>query len=271
MYEAYWGLREKPFENVPDPRFLFRSAEHEEALARLRYAVTARKGAAMLTGDYGSGKTLLSRVLRRELRDDARYQLALITYPKLTGTQFLRELLYQLTGAEPRGDKTRVLHALQRHLEENAERDLDTVVLIDEAQTISSKVLFEEIRLLLNFQREDRFLLSLVFLGQPELKRKVDALPQLKQRLAIRYHLRNLSAQETSGYVGHRLRVAGVQRQIFSPEALLRVAGYSQGRPRGINNVCDLALVVGAGRGASVVDVELVREVISDLEGGPEA
>jgi len=269
MYEAHWGLREKPFENVPDPRFLFCSAEHEEALARLRYAVTARKGAAMLTGDYGTGKTLLSRVLLGELRGDCHYQLALLTYPKLTGTQFLRELVYQLTGEEPRGDKTRVLHALERRLEENADGGLDTVVLIDEAQAIASKVLFEEIRLLLNFQREDRFLLSLIFLGQPELKEKVDALPQLKQRLAIRYHLRSLSPDEVSRYVGHRLGVAGTRRDIFSPETLRRVAHYSGGRPRSINNVCDLALVVGAARGLAGVELDLICEVISDLEGGP--
>jgi len=145
------------------------------------------------------------------------------------------------------------------------------VLLIDEAQTIASRLLLEEVRLLLNFQREDRFLLTVVFLGQPELKGKVEAVPQLKQRLAIRYHLGNLSPQETGQYVRHRLRVAGADRELFSPEALHRVAGYSLGRPRSINNVCDLALFVGAGRGLSAVGLELVNEVISDLEGAPRA
>ena len=270
MYEAYWGLGEKPFENVPDPRFLYRSAEHEEALARLRYAVTARKGGALLTGDYGSGKTLLSRVLRRELQQDPRYQLVLIVYPKLTGLQFLKELLYQLTGAEPRGDRTRLLHRLDRLLRENARRHLETVLLIDEAQTIAGRVLLEEVRLLLNFQREDRFLLTVLFLGQPELRGKVEAIPQLKQRLAIRYHLGNLSAEETARYVRHRLAVAGAQREVFSPQALRRVARYSGGRPRSINNVCDLALMVGAGRRAPLVGADLVGEVIGDLEARPQ-
>lgn len=269
MYEEHWGLREKPFENVPDPRFLYRSAEHEEALARLRYAVTARKGGALLTGDYGSGKTLLSRVLRRELHQDSRCQLVLITYPKLTGVQFLKEILYQLTGTEPRGDRTRLLRRLDGLLRENARREVDTVLLIDEAQSIDGRVLLEEVRLLLNFQSEDRFLLTVLFIGQPELRAKVEAVPQLKQRLAVRYHLGNLSAEETARYVRHRLTVAGARREIFSPQALRQVARYSGGRPRSINNVCDLALVVGAARGASTVDADLVGEVIADLEAGP--
>ncbi|MCH7761867.1 AAA family ATPase, partial [candidate division TA06 bacterium] len=181
MYEEYWGLREKPFENTPNPRFFYHSKEHEEAFSRLIYAIRERKGAALISGEYGCGKTLLARSLMRELDDD-RYEVAILSNPKLSATQFLKEVVYQLGGGAGSDDKVRLMHELHEILYGNFRREKETVLLIDEAQAIPNEEVFEEIRLLLNFQLDDRFLLTLLLLGQPELRQKVEQIPQLSIR-----------------------------------------------------------------------------------------
>ena len=259
------GLREKPFENTPDPRFLYYSPKHEEALIRLLYAVREGKGGALLTGEYGSGKTVLSRVLMGELGSD-KYSVGLITHPQLTALQFLKEIVYQLGEDRSSHTKAGVLHILQDMLYANMENRKDTVVIIDEAQLIKGKELFEELRLLLNFQLNDRFLLTVLFLGQPELQPKIEAIPQLKQRLGVRYHLSTLDDVETGKYITHRLEVAGGRDDILTEAAKGLVYRYSGGTPRRINNICDMSLLIGFGEKVERIDKEIVNKVARDLE-----
>jgi general secretion pathway protein A len=269
MYESYWKLREKPFENTPDPRFFYYSQRHEEALSRMYYAVRERKGAAVLTGECGSGKTVLSRVLLEELSAQ-QYDVALIFNPRLPSSELIREIIYQAAGNAPAStSKADLLHQLNDILYQNSGNRKNTVVVIDEAQALSEEDGLEEIRLLLNFQLNEQFLLTIILLGQPELKEKIDRLPQLRQRLAIRYHLRAFSANEVKEYIKHRLEVAGSGSSMFTDEALAEIYRFSGGVPRRINNICDLALLVGYSEGAGSIDAEAIREAALDLEEIP--
>lgn len=269
MYEEYWKLQEKPFENTPDPHFLYYSQRHEEALSRMLYAIRERKGAAILTGEYGSGKTLLSRVLLDELSND-QYQSALIFNPRLPPLELIKEIIYQL-GKDVASliSKTELLHSLNEILYKNKNDNKNTVIVVDEAQAIGEEDSFEELRLLLNFQLNENFLLTLILLGQPELKGKIDNLPQLRQRLAVRYHLKALTEIETKEYIEHRLGVAGAKQEIFSEEAFKEIYYFSAGIPRRINNICDMALLVGCGEGLDKIGKKVIKEVAEDLEEIP--
>ena len=265
MYEKYWGLTEKPFENTPNPKFMYYSKKHEEALMRLLYAIKEEKGAAMLTGEYGSGKTALSRIIIDELIKDKIYEAALITHPQLTPVQFLQEIIYQLKNEHARGSKPQLLHTMQDIIYKNFNEGKKTVILIDEAQIIRDKETFEEVRLFLNFQLNHKFLITLILIGQPELLVKIKSIPQLKQRLGIKYHLVGLSDIETAEYIKHRLSVGGSKKDIFTPEAIEVIYDYSKGLPRSINNICDMSLLIGFGQEAKVVDKELAQKIMADL------
>ncbi len=269
MYEDYWGLKEKPFENTPDPHFLYYSSKHEEALSRMLYAVRERKGAAMLSGEYGSGKTLLSRALLEELSSDPRYQTVLIFNPRIPPIEFLQEIVYQLGGDDSSQSKTKLLRSLNEILYSNRNENKSTVIAIDEAQAIGSEEMFEELRLLLNFQLDDTFLLTLILLGQPELKEKVEAIPQLRQRMGVRYHLIALDDRETREYIIHRLKVAGLSEPIFAEAAYQLIYQASEGIPRRINNICDMALLAGFGARCEGIDAQVINDVINDLEEKP--
>ena len=265
MYEKYWGLTEKPFENTPNPRFMYYSKKHEEALMRMLYAIKEEKGAAMLTGEYGSGKTALSRIIIEELIKDKIYEAALITHPQLTPVQFLQEIIYQLKNEHAKGSKPQLLHMMQDIVYKNFNEGKKTVILIDEAQVIKDKDTFEEVRLFLNFQLNNKFLITLILIGQPELLVKIKAIPQLKQRLGIKYHLVGLNDIETSEYIKYRLSVGGAKSDIFTPEAIEMIYDYSKGLPRSINNMCDMSLLIGFGQEAKVIGKELAQKIVADL------
>jgi general secretion pathway protein A len=269
MYEIYWKLKERPFENTPDPKFLYHSQRHEEALSRMLYAVREQKGSALLTGEYGSGKTLLSRVILEEINNED-YNSALIFNPRLSPLDLIKEIIYQLgSDVSAIGTKINILHTLNEILYKNIRDHKKTVVVVDEAQAIGNKASFEELRLLLNFQLNNNFLLTLILLGQPELKAKINNLPQLRQRFAIRYHLTALSGKETNEYILHRLEVAGSERPLFSDNALTEIYRFSGGIPRRINNICDMALLVGCAKELVEIDEKTVREVSEDLGETP--
>jgi general secretion pathway protein A len=268
VYEAYWELKEKPFENTPNPHFFYYSQKHEEALSRLLYALRERKGAALLTGEPGSGKTLLSRVLLEELNTD-QYQMAFICNPLLSPVDLIKEIVYQLDNTTTASTKVDLLHSFNNILCLNKTKNKSTVIVIDEAQTIGHKNSFEELRLLLNYQLNKEFLLTLILLGQPELRNKINRFPQLKQRFAVRYHLNSLNQEETRHYIDHRLKVAGAEQEIFSEDACVEVFRFSTGVPRRINNICDMALLVGSAEGIKILDQKIVREVAEDLEEVP--
>ncbi len=266
MYESYWGLREKPFENTPNPRFLYRSREHNEALSRFIYAVKEKKGLAMFTGEYGSGKTLVSMYVLRLLKDDQNFQVVMIVNPKLSFIEFMREIVYQLKGELPReNNKLDLLHMVKDLIAVNNTSGRHTVIIIDESQMIQERDVFEELRLISNLQLEDKFMVTIVFIGQPELRGMMDNIPQLKQRLAITHHLGPLSEEETNIYIKHRLHVAGGREDIFKDEAIRAIYKSTGGIPRKINTVCDICLVIGCGEKAKDIDEELVSGVVKNI------
>lgn len=265
MYLEYWGLKRFPFENVPDPDFMYYSPEHEEALARFLYVVKENKGMVLLTGEIGSGKTTLSRVLIQQL-SDIRFDVGLMTNPILDPMDFLREILYNLGinfDKDKNLHKSDYLNILYEKILENVRNSKTTLLIFDEAHLIPNNT-FEEIRLLLNFQLNDKFMLTIILLGQPELRSIIKNMKQLDQRVAIRYHLNPLSYKETVRYVVFRFKKAGVARNIITRQAVDEIYTYSEGLPRLINNICDRSLMVGFISKARIVDSRVVKEAIRD-------
>jgi len=270
MYRQYWGLQKKPFDNTPDPDFLYRSSQHEEALSRLLYAIQERKGLAVLTGVFGCGKTVLGQELLRELSED-RYRIGFINYPLLSHVEFLLAIVKSLGAGNLPINKSEVLvnfvlDSLNSILLDNLRDGKDSVIIVDEAHAIQEIQIFESLRLLLNFQLPNRFLITLILCGQPELREKLESNKQLSQRIAIKCHLTNLDLNNTVDYILHRLKVAGRQEPIFTEEALTAVYEHTSGIPRRINRLCDLCLLSGFGKGLSIIDQAIVLEETRDLE-----
>jgi general secretion pathway protein A len=267
MYNEFYGFREAPFNITPDPRFLFFSDKHREAFNHVLFGIRERKGFIQITGEVGAGKTTVCRAILSELGPSCK--TALILNPMLTATQMIRTILVEL-GLEPRKlDRTAYLDILNRFLLEQAGAGNDVVLLIDEAQDLEPDLL-EQVRLLSNLETDQRKLLQIVLIGQPELREKLDqrGLRQLRQRITVRYHLRSLNRFETERYIHHRLRVAGAEgRPSFSPWAIRRVHRYSQGVPRLINAVCDKALLYGYVNGTYELKARAVGQAIRELEG----
>lgn len=272
MYEAHWGLKERPFVNTPDPKFLYYSQEHEEALSRLMYAVEANMGGCMLTGVFGCGKTLLNQTLIENLQKLGNYKLAFITNPFLSHIELLRMLAYDLGANNLPEKKTEILtdfllETIEKILYNNNDDGKHTVVIIDEAHIIEDNLIFEELRLLLNFQLKDKFLLTLILSGQPELKKSVDNIKQLSQRIPIRYHLERFDLDETKKYILHRLNVAGRAEPLFKEEAYQAIYECSGGIPRRINNICDMSLLVGFSKRIELIGEDIIKDAAEDLEG----
>ena len=266
MYEAYWGLAEPPFDNSPNPKFFYLSPEHEEALVRMVYTVRHRKGCGMLTGEYGCGKTTLSRALIQRLEAE-RYEIGLLTNPSWSAVDFMREALYQLGVETVETTKPELLHQLNDLFFHNYREGRDTVLIVDEAQLIEDDAIFEELRLLLNFQTDDRFLVTLLLIGSPELREKIRRLRHFDQRITIRYHLNTLDQTHTANYVAHRLRMAGRTSAIFTDEAVKLIFDFTRGTPREINNLCDVALLLGYSKRVKEIGERIIAEVIRDMVG----
>jgi len=269
MYEKYWGLNRKPFENTPDPTFFYYSKQHEESLARLIYAVKERKGAALLTGVFGCGKTLLGHTLLKELSSD-RYKLAFIANPYLSHIELLMTIATRLGAMNLPEKKSDVLtniilDSINSILYNNSRDGKDTIVIIDECHVIDDPKIFEELRLLLNFQAEDRFLLTLLLFGQPELRQKIDNNKQFEQRIAIKCYLDNLSLEDTIGYINHRIKVAGRSEPIFTQGALELTYDRTGGIPRRINRLCDICLLSGMIKNMKEITDGLILEESKEL------
>lgn len=262
-YEQFWGLQTRPFDNVPDPRFYFPSAKHETARQRMLYGIEARKGALLLTGAIGSGKTLLSRALVLALHP-SHYDMALVTNPALPVEEFLAEIAYQF-GLSPEGTKLELTHRLHDRCLQNYQQGLATVLIIDEAQSIPEDRIFEELRLLLNFQLNHQFLLTLLLMGQPELADRVHEILQLDQRIALRCALLPFDEAETRAYINARLRAAGTTRNLFSKDAESEIHRQSGGVCRVINSICDLCLLLGALDTVDCVTPPLVEQALEIL------
>ena len=266
MYEAYFGLRERPFSKTPDPRFLFLSHGHREALARMQYAVEERD-LVLLTGEIGCGKTTLSRALMDALDDS--FKVICLINPRLTPLEFLSSVARHLGVNEPARFKVDLLEQIGQILFEYYEKGMTPVVVIDEAQLVPHKETFDEIRLLTNFQLDDRNLISLVLMGQPELKRRLRhrAYEPLRQRIGMQYELKPLSLEETAEYLDFRVLKAGGQPGLFSSVAVGAVYTYSSGTPRMINHAASLALLECFGRGEDRVGKAVIDAVMLELEG----
>jgi general secretion pathway protein A len=261
MYTEYWQLTKKPFENAPDPEFFYPSPEHEEAYIRMLYALKENKGAALLTGEYGSGKTLLVRVLVNELEEE-KNEIVFLNNPRWAPAELYSDILYQLEEDVSDKSQSGLIRALGEIFYRNFTEGKNTLIVIDEAQLIRDESVFEELRLLLNFQLNDRFLLTLFLVGQPELRERVMEIPQLEQRLSIKFHLHNMDPESSFDYISHRLRVAGREKNMFTREAMDFIHRSSHGTPRRINNICDMCLLTGFGKKLDEIDLDIAKSVI---------
>jgi type II secretory pathway predicted ATPase ExeA len=263
MYEEFYGLTEKPFNRTPDPRFLFQSRKHGEALARLQHAVE-EQDLVLLTGEIGSGKTTLSRAFIDSL--DGSFHPLLIINPRLSPSQLLRTVALRLGMEDASRYRHDILEGINAKLYELYEAGRRPVIIIDEAQLIPGKATFEELRLLTNFQLDDRNLLALVLIGQTELRDRLNRKPYraLRQRFGMQYHLGPLDREETEDYVRHRLRVAGRETPLFDEKALALLFEHSGGLPRRINIIAGNALIEGFGREASIIGPEIIESVVEE-------
>ena len=267
MYERFFNLRERPFDLTPNPRFLVMTDGHREALSNLEYAIAARKGIALLLGDAGCGKTTIVRAAIE--RQPSRVHCVHVTNPALTRDEFVETLAtqFQLTDAARRSKAT-LLSELEALLVRRREADETTVLVIDEAQSLSNELL-EEIRLLANIETADDKLISLVLAGQPELSQQLnqESLRQFKQRVALRCELRPLTAPETLAYLAGRVRAAGgVASKMFTREAATLLHQYSGGIPRLVNVLADNALLAAFGKQSMQVTSQLVTDVARDFQ-----
>ncbi len=276
MYEAYWNFKEKPFQNTPDPKYLFLSSQHEDALMKLTYAVAQNLGAAMLTGVFGCGKTLLARVILRDLGAQ-KFCTAYINNPLMSEPgEIIRAIVRSFSPQALPEKKTELLvdpllEKLYNILLDNAREGRENIVVIDEAHTIQDMRFFEQLRLILNFQTDDKFLLTLFLVGQPELKDKIDALKPLAQRVPIRCHLDPFNEAMVGDYIRHRIKVASNETPAptppaeFNAETVKAIFTYSGGIPRRINTLCDLMLLSGFAKKIRQIDAKLVESVIKEF------
>jgi general secretion pathway protein A len=271
MYTSFFGLQEKPFAITPDPRYLYLSERHAEALAHLLYGINEAGGFIQLTGEVGTGKTTVIRSLLEQLPGHA--DVALILNPRVTPAEFLLTICEELHVHVPesgRGSTKTLMDLLGRHLLDTHARGRRVVLIVDEAQNLGTDTL-EQVRLLTNLETATTKLLQIILIGQPELRALLDQpeLRQLAQRITGRYHLDPLSTAESAGYVKHRMRVAGATAEVFTPSALREVHRLSGGIPRVINVFCDRALLGAFTQEEHRVGAALVRQAASEVYGRP--
>ena len=268
MYSAYFGLTENPFSLTPDPRFLFMSQRHREALAHLLFGMGEKGGFVLLTGEVGTGKTTLCRSLLEQVPEGV--EVALVLNPKQTALELVASLCDELNVSYPPDtDSLKVLiDLLNLHLLEIHAKGRRTVLIIDEAQNLSTDVL-EQVRLLTNLETTTQKLLQILLIGQPELHTMMarPELRQLGQRITARYHLTPLMLKETAAYIEHRLEVAGCKRKLFTEGTLRLVHRLSGGVPRVINTICDRALLGAYAKQRDRVNRRLVRKAASEVIG----
>jgi general secretion pathway protein A len=268
MYKKFYGLKDKPFEITPDPRYLYLSESHREALAHLTYALNESKGFTVITGEVGTGKTTLVQMLLSRL--DSHTRIAHLFNPKLGTRDFFKYICQdyglKTDGFSTKGEFLALLHTFLMECYARRER---VVLIIDEAQTLSPALL-EEVRLLTNLETPKAKLLQVILLGQPELDRTLamNEFRQLKQRISLRFNLKPLNRQETGEYIIRRLKAAGARNtDLFDDDAVKEIFRYSKGIPRLINVICDNSLMTGFVYEKQVIDRGIVREVIKDMEG----
>jgi general secretion pathway protein A len=267
VYLEYYRLSQAPFDITPNPRFLFHSTKHREAFNHMLYGIRERKGFVQLTGEVGAGKTTLCRALLEQL--DSNFSTALILNPVLNADELMKAIATEF-GLNVKGrDRLETVSAIGEFLLKQIEAGRETVLIIDEAQGLTEELL-EQVRLLSNIETDDRKLLQIVLMGQPELRDRLNSprLKQLRQRITVRFHLAPLSRVEVAQYIQHRLQVSGAKGvPFFSPLALWRVFNYSKGIPRLVNAVCDKALLASFVGRSERISFSMVGRAIRELEG----
>ncbi|MBI4849866.1 MAG: AAA family ATPase [Nitrospirae bacterium] len=269
MYKEYFGLEEMPFSIAPDPRYLYMSGQHREALAHLVYGFNSAGGFVLLTGEVGTGKTTVCRCLLEHIPENS--AIAFIINPKLTVEELLATICDEFGIKYPQGNTSIKVFVdlLNVYLLASHEKGQKTVLIIDEAQNLSADVL-EQLRLLTNLETNQVKLLQIILLGQPELREKLaqPELRQLSQRVIARYHLGSISKKELASYVSHRLTIAGVKRQLFTDSAIAKLYELSGGVPRLINVLCDRALIGAFALGKNEVSKSILIKASREVFGG---
>jgi general secretion pathway protein A len=266
MYESYWQLETKPFENTSEARFYYPGEAHQGALLKLRYAIENRRGAALLTGAAGLGKTLLVQALTRQLSEPLTPIVHLV-FPQMPPDQLLAYLADELTGSSTAAAPTvqQSIRRVEAALRENAAAGRHAVVVIDEAQVLRDTHALETMRLLLNFEHQSQPILTLLLVGQPVLLPTLDRMPQLDARLGVKCLLRPFTLEESISYVTHRLNAAGATQPIFEQDALETMHMLSQGVPRYINRLGDLALLIGYAEEQPIISAAQIEAVAEEL------
>ncbi len=267
MYLEYFKLNEPPFDITPNPRFLFYSGKHREAFNHLLYGIRERKGFVQLTGEVGAGKTTLCRALLEQLGDT--FSTAVILNPMLDADQLIKAIAMEF-GLDVNGaDRLETIAIINDFLIRQMAEGRETVLIVDDAQTLTNDLL-EQVRLLSNLETDERKLLQIVLMGQPELRDRLNhpGLRQLRQRITVRFHLNPLRRAEVAQYVQHRLQVSGASgAPYFTWGAMWRIFSYSGGIPRLVNAVCDKALLAGFVEQSERINHRLVGRAIRELEG----
>ena len=267
MYESYWQLKRKPFESGSDPSVYYPGEAHQAALLKLRYAIESHAGAALLAGASGSGKTLLVRMLAERL--GANYTpFVHLVFPQMPTADLLAYLAAELqapdeTPARPTIEES--VRRIERIVNENAARGQHAIVTIDEAHLLEGSKTFEALRLLLNFETSAKPGLTLLLVGQPVLLPMLGRMPHLDERLGVKCLLRPFTVEETMSYIEHRLAVAGSTKSIFAQPALEAIHRHTQGLPRRINRLCDLALLIGFAEELKVIGASQIEAVAGEL------
>src|SRR5271169_3997141 len=271
MYKAFYSLKRNPFEITPDPSFLFPTGRHNEALAALYYGVRRRKGFVVLTGEVGTGKTLLLRCLLQALKQNRDVAYAYVFNGRLSPVEFLQYIVSDLGLPAGSKNKGELLLQIAHYVISRSQKNLTTVLVVDEAHHLSAEIL-EEIRLLTNLETADEKLLQILLVGQPELDDKLDSLElrQLKQRVALRSHLASLDLNETKGYIERRLQLAGSPNPatLFPQETVAAVYRHSRGFPRLINTICENALIAAYARQMRSVSPDIIDDIATDFRLG---
>ncbi|MBI4432608.1 MAG: AAA family ATPase [Candidatus Omnitrophica bacterium] len=269
MYESFFALKQKPFSLTSNPSFLYLSRRHKEAMSSLLYGIKERAGFIEITGEIGAGKTTLCRALLNQL--DKKTKTAFIFNSNLSGTQLMQTIVEDFGIQTPKKDKGSLFSELNRFLIEQLSAGNNVVLIVDEAQNLSTRIL-EQIRMLSNLESENEKLLQIILVGQPELRDKLESrnLRQLRQRITIRYHIQALDSEEIPFYIQHRLHQAGANGSgpLFEREAHDEIFKYSGGIPRLINSVCDKALLMAYVFETRTITADIVKKSISEIEGG---
>lgn len=267
MYKAYWQLHSRPFDNCSDSRFYYPSEVHQGALLKLRYIAENERGAALLAGGPGSGKTLVVGALRRQL-DDHFSPFVHVVFPQMSVRELLSYLAAEMgalgspSGSVPIDESVR---RLQHFLAENSRRGYHAIVAIDEAHLLVECEALDTLRLLMNLEGSAKPALTLILVGQPQLLPALERLPALEARLGVKCLLRPLNLEETVSYVTHRMTAAGATHEIFTSEALATLYQLTGGNPRRINRLCDLALLIGYAEEQVRINAHQIEAVSNEL------